>query len=78
MLPIERKVGRILRYSYLWHWQYLEGREEGDKDSPALVLAASKARSQTFQPMFGLNPSRTWCCFVRRGPSFFAVVRRVV
>jgi len=39
MLPIEPKVGWVLRYSYLWHWQYLEGREEGDKDRPALVLA---------------------------------------
>ncbi|KJF69968.1 plasmid maintenance toxin (PemK-like) [Agrobacterium arsenijevicii] len=31
MLPI--------RYSYLWHWQHLEGREEGNKDRPVLVLA---------------------------------------
>ncbi len=27
------------RYSYLWHWQSVEGREEGDKDRPAVVLA---------------------------------------
>src|SRR3546814_20655417 len=39
MLPTEPKVGWIFRYSYLWHWQHLEGREEGDKDRPALVLA---------------------------------------
>ncbi|WP_431324254.1 plasmid maintenance toxin (PemK-like) [Rhizobium sp. YTU87027] len=39
MLPIEPKVGWVFRYSYLWHWQHLEGREEGDKDRPALVLA---------------------------------------
>ena len=39
MLPAEPKVGWILRYSYLWQWQYLEGREDGDKDRPALVLA---------------------------------------
>lgn len=39
MLPAEAKVGYVLRYSYLWHWQYLEGREDGDKDRPALVLA---------------------------------------
>jgi hypothetical protein len=31
--------GRLFRYSYLWHWQHLEGREEGDKDRPVLVLA---------------------------------------
>jgi len=39
MLPIEPKVGWVFRYSYLWHWQFVEGREEGDKDRPALVLA---------------------------------------
>ncbi|GAA4186813.1 plasmid maintenance toxin (PemK-like) [Shinella granuli] len=39
MLPTEPKVGWVFRYSYLWHWQLLEGREEGDKDRPALVLA---------------------------------------
>lgn len=39
MLPTEPKVGWIFRYSYLWHWQYLQGREEGDKDRPVLVLA---------------------------------------
>lgn len=39
MLPTEPKVGWVFRYSYLWHWQFVEGREEGDKDRPALVLA---------------------------------------
>ena len=39
MLPADIKVGHILRYSYLWHWQHLEGREEGDKDRHCLVLA---------------------------------------
>lgn len=39
MLPTEVKVGYIFRYSYLWQWQHLEGREEGDKDRPCLVLA---------------------------------------
>ena len=39
MLPTEPKVGWVFRYSYLWHWQFAEGREEGDKDRPALVLA---------------------------------------
>ena len=39
MLPTEIKVGHVFRYSYIWHWQYLEGREEGDKDRPCLVLA---------------------------------------
>jgi hypothetical protein len=39
MLPTEPKVGWVFRYSYLWHWQHLQGREEGDKDRPAIVLA---------------------------------------
>src|SRR5258708_28380263 len=39
MLPTEVRVGWIFRYSYLWDWQYREGREEGDKDRPCLVLA---------------------------------------
>ncbi|CDM60573.1 MULTISPECIES: mRNA interferase PemK [Rhizobium] len=39
MLPTEPKVGWVFSYSYLSHWQHLEGREEGDKDRPALVLA---------------------------------------
>lgn len=39
MLPTEPKIGWVFRYSYLWHWQFVEGREEGDKDRPALVLA---------------------------------------
>lgn len=39
MLPTEVKVGHVFRYSYLWHWQHRQGREEGDKDRPCLVLA---------------------------------------
>ena len=39
MLPADIKVGHILRYCYLWHWQHVVGREEGDRDRPCLVLA---------------------------------------
>lgn len=39
MLPREVKVGYLLRFAYLWHRQFREGRDEGDKDRPALVLA---------------------------------------
>ena len=39
MLPTEVRIGWIFRYSYLWDWQHREGREEGDKDRPCLVLA---------------------------------------
>lgn len=33
MLPTEIKVGHVFRYSYLWHWQHLEGLEEADQGS---------------------------------------------
>jgi hypothetical protein len=35
------KPGTIIRYAYLWVDQYRRGREEGDKDRPALVLTLS-------------------------------------
>ena len=39
MLPTEVRIGWIFRYAYLWDRQHREGREEGDKDRPCLVLA---------------------------------------
>ena len=39
MLPTDVQIGCVFRYSYLWHRQHLDGREEGDKDRPCLVLA---------------------------------------
>jgi hypothetical protein len=44
MLPTDPKIGWVFRYSYLWRWQHLQGREEGDKDRPALVLAIAATR----------------------------------
>ncbi len=32
--------GLVIRYSYLWHDEYLEGREEGEKDRPCAIIAA--------------------------------------
>jgi len=32
--------GLIMRYSYLWYSEYLEGREEGEKDRPCAIVAA--------------------------------------
>jgi hypothetical protein len=32
--------GLIIRYSYLWHREHLEGREEGQKDRPCAIIAA--------------------------------------
>ena len=37
--PPER--GSVIRYAYLWADESVEGREEGRKDRPALVLALS-------------------------------------
>lgn len=39
MLPADIRVGWVFRYAYLWNWQPKEGREEGDKVRPSLVLA---------------------------------------
>jgi hypothetical protein len=33
----------VIRYSYLWHDEYLEGREEGAKDRPCAVVLATKS-----------------------------------
>jgi len=44
------KSGTIIRYAYLWADQHRRGREEGDKDRPALVLTlAVKADNGTVQ-----------------------------
>jgi hypothetical protein len=37
-LPVPTR-GSVIRYSYLWFNENAEGREEGKKDRPALVLA---------------------------------------
>ena len=33
-------VGLIIRYSYLWYREHLEGRDEGQKDRPCAIVAA--------------------------------------
>ncbi len=39
MLP-KPVAGLVIRYSYLWHREHLEGREEGQKDRPCAIIAA--------------------------------------
>jgi hypothetical protein len=40
-VPLPQPVpGLVLRYSYLWRREHLEGREEGQKDRPCAVVAA--------------------------------------
>jgi hypothetical protein len=44
-LPAPRP-GLVIRYSYLWHREYLQGIEEGRKDRPCSIVAAIR-REQT-------------------------------
>jgi hypothetical protein len=36
----EPAPGLVIRYSYLWRREFLEGREEGQKDRPSAIVAA--------------------------------------
>ena len=33
-------AGLVIRYSYLWHREQLQGREEGRKDRPCAIIAS--------------------------------------
>jgi hypothetical protein len=35
--------GLVIRYSYLWYSEHLEGREEGRKDRPCAIVASIRA-----------------------------------
>lgn len=35
--------GLVIRYSYLWYTEHLEGHEEGKKDRPCAIIAALRA-----------------------------------
>lgn len=40
-MPLPEPVpGLIIRYSYLWYREHLEGREEGQKDRPCAIVAS--------------------------------------
>ena len=40
-MPLPTPIpGLVLRYSYLWHREHLDGREEGRKDRPCAIVAA--------------------------------------
>ena len=34
--------GLVIRYSYLWHQEYLAGREEGVKDRPCAIVISTR------------------------------------
>ncbi|HMK88318.1 MAG TPA: hypothetical protein VK446_01600 [Methylocystis sp.] len=43
-MPLPQPVsGLVIRYSYLWYREHLEGREEGQKDRPCAIIAAVRA-----------------------------------
>jgi len=43
-VPLPQPVsGLVIRYSYLWYREHLEGREEGQKDRPCAIIAAVRA-----------------------------------
>ena len=35
--------GLVIRYSYLWYTEHLEGHEEGQKDRPCAIIAAIRS-----------------------------------
>jgi hypothetical protein len=40
-MPLPQPVGGlVIRYSYLWRREYLDGRDEGQKDRPCAIIAA--------------------------------------
>ena len=40
-MPLPQPIpGLVLRYSYLWHREFLDGREEGQKDRPCAIVAS--------------------------------------
>ncbi len=43
-MPLPKPIsGLVIRYSYLWRGEYLEDREEGQKDRPCAIIAAIRA-----------------------------------
>jgi hypothetical protein len=36
------EAGQVIRYSYLWNAEHLEGREEGIKDRPAAIVLTTQ------------------------------------
>lgn len=48
--------GLVIRYSYLWHGEFLEGREEGQKDRPCAIVLAVECPSRTGRPSVVVLP----------------------
>ena len=46
-LPVPES-GLVIRYSYLWHAEHLEGREEGRKSRPAAIILTTRKKADNF------------------------------
>jgi hypothetical protein len=44
-MPLPKPVpGLVIRYSYLWRQEFLEGREEGIKDRPCAIILVTETK----------------------------------
>jgi hypothetical protein len=54
----EPEPGLVIRYSFLWYAEYLEGHEEGAKDRPcAIVMRAQRDDSETIVTVLPITHS---------------------
>ena len=55
--------GLVISYSFLWHGEYRDGREEGRKDRPAVIVLAvesSEGGAPRVRQHPGLDSQRSW------------------
>lgn len=55
----EPKSGLVIRYSYVWHQEAMQGREEGRKDRPCAIVVAAKNGLVAVAPITHTRPSAT-------------------
>lgn len=48
--------GQIIRYSYVWHREAIQGREEGRKDRPCVIVVATKDDRVVVVPITHTKP----------------------
>jgi hypothetical protein len=59
------EAGLVVRYSYLWHAEHIQGREEGIKDRPCAIILAIAGKKAVEIPApvkrrLGLDSERSW------------------
>lgn len=50
------EIGLIINYSYLWHGEAQTGQEEGRKDRPSAIVAATKGNRVIVVPITHTQP----------------------